>query len=97
MLALTDLAMYFDDRIFSAADLGRPKPAPDVYLHAAASFGCSPSSCLVIEDTEVGVSAAVAAGMRVYAYTGTMGGSRLLQAGAERVFDNMQQLPALMQ
>ena len=68
MLALTDLAMYFDDRIFSAADLGRPKPAPDVYLHAAASFGCSPSSCLVIEDAEVVVSASVAAGMRVYAY-----------------------------
>lgn len=97
MLALTDLAMYFDDRIFSAADLGQPKPAPDVYLHAAASFGYPPSSCLVIEDTEVGVRAAAAASMRVYAYTGTMDGSRLLKAGAERVFDNMQQLPALMQ
>lgn len=97
MLVLTDLVMYFNDRIFSAADLGQPKPAPDVYLHAAASFGCSPSACLVIEDTEVGVRSASAAGMRVYGYTGTMDGSRLLKAGAELVFDNMRQLTALMQ
>ncbi|MGY1487799.1 HAD family hydrolase [Methylobacillus pratensis] len=89
MLDITGLLPYFNDRIFSAADLGRPKPAPDVYLKAAESQGVKPSACLVIEDTDVGVAAAVAADMRVCAYTGTMAADRLLEAGAERTVDDM--------
>ncbi|ABE49811.1 HAD family hydrolase [Methylobacillus flagellatus] len=96
MLDITGLRPYFHDKIFSASDLGKPKPAPDVYLRAAESQGVKPSDCLVIEDTDVGVTAAVAAGMRVCAYTGTMEASRLLKAGAVQTVDNMLLLPDII-
>lgn len=96
MLEITGLSAYFDGQVFSAADMGKPKPAPDVYLQAAADMGHLPSACLVIEDTDVGVTAAVAAGMQVYAYTGTMSANRLLEAGAAQVFDSMHLLPEMM-
>jgi HAD superfamily hydrolase (TIGR01509 family) len=54
--------------IFSAADVGRPKPAPDIFLHAAMRMSTPASQCLVIEDSVTGVKAALAAGMRVIGY-----------------------------
>lgn len=51
----------------SSDDVPRPKPAPDIYLAAAAALGCSADDCLVFEDSEAGASAAVAAGMKVIA------------------------------
>jgi HAD superfamily hydrolase (TIGR01509 family) len=59
-----------DVRIFSATEVARSKPAPDVYLLAASSLGVSPSRCLVIEDSPTGVTAGHAAGMTVLAYAG---------------------------
>ncbi|MCB5184390.1 HAD family phosphatase [Methylobacillus gramineus] len=96
MLTLCDLIQYFDQRIFSAADLGKPKPAPDVYLYAAATMGFEPADCLVIEDTHIGVSAAVAAGITVIGYSGTMPAERLMNAGASQVISHMSEVSGLL-
>jgi len=54
--------------IFSAAEIGRPKPAPDIFLHAAMRMSTPASQCLVIEDSVTGVKAALAAGMKIIGY-----------------------------
>lgn len=68
-MAVTLKAAGFDQifagRIFSSVDVARPKPAPDLFLHAAKSCGVPPENCLVIEDSPTGVAAARAANMRV--------------------------------
>jgi HAD superfamily hydrolase (TIGR01509 family) len=53
------------DAVVSAEDVERPKPAPDVYLAAAAAVGAAPEECVALEDSETGVAAAKAAGMTV--------------------------------
>jgi HAD superfamily hydrolase (TIGR01509 family) len=69
-LSLTGLRDLFGpDALFSAHSVARGKPAPDLFLHAAATMGFSPEQCVVVEDTMIGVQAALAAGMRVIAYT----------------------------
>ncbi len=68
-LGLTGLRDLFGpDALFSSHSVGRGKPAPDLFLHAAASMGSEPEQCVVVEDTMIGVEAARAAGMRVIAY-----------------------------
>ncbi len=67
-LALTGLAPYFGDRIFSAYTVGSWKPDPGLFLHAAARMGFTPAQCVVVEDSAVGLAAAAAAGMRVLHY-----------------------------
>lgn len=91
----------FDGHIHSGHEIGNPKPAPDVYLAAAAGFGVSPQQCIAIDDSVTGVRSAVAAGIRVIGFTGVAhdrkgAGARLLAAGAERIFDDMQQLAELL-
>lgn len=100
-LALTGLLPFFAPNLFSAREVARGKPAPDLFLHAAASMRTPPSACTVIEDAEAGILAARAAGMRVFGFAG--GGhagpgyaEMLTKAGAERVFRDMQQLPGLL-
>ncbi len=67
-LRTAGLLHHFDEgRIFSAYEVGAWKPAPDLFLHAAHSMQLSPSECVVVEDSEPGVAAALAAGMRVLA------------------------------
>ncbi|AKC86444.1 HAD family hydrolase [Pseudoxanthomonas suwonensis] len=61
-LAAAGLLRYFD-AVCTSSDVARPKPAPDVYLLAAATLGVAPSLCLVLEDSPTGVRAALAAGM----------------------------------
>ena len=92
------LLPHFDGRIFTSADVARPKPAPDLFLHAAASMKTTPSDCAVIEDTPTGVKAGHAAGMRVFGYIGnsTSDAAALEAAGACRVFNDMRELPALL-
>ncbi len=63
-LSLTRLAPFFGDRIFSAYEVGVWKPAPDLFLHAARELGLAPEDCLVVEDSQPGLQAARAAGMR---------------------------------
>lgn len=70
-LALVGLNHHFDDsRIFTASRVARGKPAPDLFLLAAAEMGFEPARCLVIEDTETGIRAARAAGMTVWRFVG---------------------------
>jgi HAD superfamily hydrolase (TIGR01509 family) len=96
-LELTGLAGYFGDRIFSASDVVHGKPAPDLFLHAAAALGADPVRCAVVEDSVYGVEAALAAGMRAFAYAGGVTpAARLARPGAV-VFDDMHELPRLLQ
>ena len=86
------------DRLFSAKQVARPKPAPDLFLHAARVMGHPPGACAVIEDTPTGVKAAVAAGMRVFGYVGAphTDPDALAAAGAE-TFHHMRALPSLLE
>ena len=95
-LGQTGLWPRFAGRIFSVVDVPRAKPHPDVYLHAAATMGAAPARCAVIEDTPVGVTAAVAAGMTVFGYARLTPGARLAAAGAHRLFSDMRRLPELL-
>jgi len=99
-LAVTGLDHFFEGRIFTAAMVERAKPAPDLFLLAAARMGVSPARTLVIEDSINGVLAAKAAGMSVWGFTG---GSHyagrdmtpaLMAAGANRVFGSMTEFAA---
>jgi HAD superfamily hydrolase (TIGR01509 family) len=99
-LAVTGLASFFGDRIFTAAMVRHAKPAPDLFLLAAASMGVAPKKALVIEDRVNGVLAGTAAGMAVWGFTG---GSHyagrdmtaaLKAAGADRIFRSMAEFDA---
>jgi len=88
----TGLWDYFDGRIYSADDVGRGKPWPDLFLHSAAQFDIAPEHCLVVEDSIAGVKAAVAAGMPVVGYSHNDNRARQLQAEGARVINDMQLL-----
>ncbi|WP_245357877.1 HAD-IA family hydrolase [Kribbella aluminosa] len=84
----------FEGRIFSAEDVAHGKPAPDLFLHAAATMEVKPADCLVIEDSPLGVAAAVAAGMTVFGYAGMTDPAKL--SDADKVFHNMAALTDLI-
>jgi HAD superfamily hydrolase (TIGR01509 family) len=93
MLGRVGLLDFFRGRIFSGHEVPRSKPAPDVYLAAAAHLQADPAACLVIEDTPTGITAGVAAGATVWAYCPPGASSEgLLQAGAVQVFGTMDAL-----
>jgi len=92
-LGKTDLYDYFDGNIFSTSEVERGKPHPDIYLHAAQTMGVDDvEKCLVIEDSPIGVTGAVAAGMKVFGYAELMPENKLKKAGAHRVFNRMDDL-----
>jgi HAD superfamily hydrolase (TIGR01509 family) len=93
-LGQTGLLERFRGRIFSATEVEHGKPAPDLFLYAAARMGWEPADCAVVEDSPAGVEAALAAGMTVFGYAGTTPAERLVGA---RVFTDMAELPRLLQ
>ncbi|QYC43408.1 6-phosphogluconate phosphatase [Nonomuraea coxensis DSM 45129] len=96
-LELTGLAERFTGRVFSAEDVPQGKPAPDLFLHAAATLGADPERCVVVEDSPFGVMAAVSAGMRCLAYAGGLTpATRLTGAGATRLFHDPAGIPELL-
>jgi HAD superfamily hydrolase (TIGR01509 family) len=100
---LTCAGLYdlLSPHIFSATQVGRGKPAPDLFLFAAEQMKADPGRCVVIEDSVPGVVGARAAGMSVLGFFGgshcTPGHAELLRAaGAAVTFDDMRQLPVLV-
>ena len=81
--------------MFSGQDLGCPKPAPDLHLHAAKAVGVAPADCVVVEDSALGARAARAAGMRCYGYAAS-GAHPALEAEGAILFASMADLPALL-
>lgn len=96
-LGLTGLYKRFEGRIFSATDVGRGKPAPDLFLLAADRMGAAPPECVVVEDSAKGVAAARAAGMNVLAYAGGVTPVERLVGPGTQVFDHMRDLPDLLE
>ncbi len=94
-LGLTGLLERFDGRLFSVTEVARGKPHPDVFLYAAERMGASPARTAVVEDTQIGVQAGVAAGMTVFGYAGLSDPEKLSDAGAI-VFNSMKLLPELL-
>lgn len=98
-LGRTGLLPRFEGRIFSATDPGveRGKPFPDLFLHAAARLGMPAERCAVVEDSEPGTRAAVAAGMRALSYAGSpIARPDALTAAGGTLFTRMAALPALL-
>ena len=91
----TGLAPLFGDNLFSAHQVARGKPFPDLFLFAAREMGFEPNNCVVIEDSPYGASAARAAGMTVFGYTGSGFAEKLADEGAH-IFDSMEELPQLL-
>lgn len=95
-LGTTGLMPFFEGRVFSAVDVPRGKPAPDVFLLAAERMGVAPARSVVIEDSVNGVLAGCAAGMTVFGFAGLTRPERLRAAGAVRTFTQMRELPSLL-
>lgn len=80
------LMARFRGHLYSGQTLGRPKPAPDLYLHAARQLGATPDTSVVIEDSPTGARAARAAGIRCLGYAAHTPAERLVAEGAETFF-----------
>lgn len=96
-LGQTGLLPLFEHAMFSSTMVGRGKPFPDLFLHAAKTMGFAPADCIVIEDSVAGTQAGIAAGMRVYSYHGDPYSDRdgLADAGGV-LFDDMRALAGLV-
>jgi HAD superfamily hydrolase (TIGR01509 family) len=96
-LECTGLLRFFDPYLFSAADVPRGKPAPDLFLYVAAKMRVAPADCIVVEDSPAGIAAAHAAGMIPIGFiggshTGPTLGANLTSAGARAVIADMRAL-----
>ena len=96
-LESTGILRFFEPYLFSASDVPRGKPAPDLFLHVAAKMRVNPAECIVVEDSAAGVSAAHAAGMVPIGFIGGNHtnpslGTHLLSAGARAVIADMRAL-----
>jgi HAD superfamily hydrolase (TIGR01509 family) len=94
-LARLELAGLFDSRVFSFEDVARAKPAPDIYLAAAAACGAAPGDCVVVEDSLLGARAGIAAGCRVLGFARDTDPQVLAAVGAVP-FADMAELPGLL-
>jgi HAD superfamily hydrolase (TIGR01509 family) len=100
-LGTTGLIDRFAPHLFSALQVERGKPAPDLFLFAASQMNTPPARCAVVEDSVPGVIGASAAGMTVIGFTGGShcrpgDADRLRDAGAVIVIDDMRALPDLI-
>lgn len=93
VLRIEELRRFFTV-VSSVQDVGKNKPAPDVFLHAAKGMGVAPEKCCVIEDSSAGVEGALAAGMQVIAITNSLPADRLKQATT--IVSNYRQIRELL-
>jgi HAD superfamily hydrolase (TIGR01509 family) len=97
-LEAAGLMPWTKGKIFTAEEVAHPKPAPDLFLHAAKCMGFAAADCAVIEDTPTGVRAAVAAGIAVFGYAGAPhADADALRAAGATTFTAMRDLPALLE
>ena len=101
-LEVTGLKGLFGDNVFSADQVEHSKPAPDLYLFAARALGAIPANCIVIEDSTLGIQAAVSAGMKTIGFAGASHATvelaqRLRMAGAGVVVAAMSDLPGAIE
>jgi HAD superfamily hydrolase (TIGR01509 family) len=101
-LEVTGLSLLFGSNIFSATQVTRGKPAPDLYLFAATRMAVAPKDCVVIEDSALGVTAGRLAGMKVIGFTGgahlmSDAARDLASAGAYAIVSSMAELPAIVE
>lgn len=94
-LTVTGLIDAFQDRMFSCYEIQRWKPNPDIFLHAAKNMGYKPNECAVIEDSAVGVQAALAGGFDVFMYCKN-GHSHQIGAQEVVIFEDMSELGTLL-
>ena len=94
-LKVAKLTEHFGTAIFSGMEVPHPKPAPDVYLAAARAFQTPPERCVVIEDSILGVTAGVRAGMTVYGHA-TFNSAEALRAAGAIPFANMLELKMML-
>ncbi len=92
-LQVSGLAPYFGDSIFSSYEVGSWKPEPGLFQYAASAMGFMPSQCVVVEDSDAGIKAAEAAGMKAFKYVPN---GKTASCHGEVLFDNMSQLPQLL-
>jgi HAD superfamily hydrolase (TIGR01509 family) len=94
-LQVSGLAPHFGDSIFSSYEVGSWKPEPGLFQYAANAMGFMPSQCVVVEDSEVGIEAAAAAGMKAFQYVRN-GETSSCQAGHSVPFNDMSKLPQIL-
>jgi HAD superfamily hydrolase (TIGR01509 family) len=87
--------LFGADAVFSAHSVGRGKPAPDLFMHAASTMGAEPGECVVVEDTMIGVRAALAAEMRVIAYVADGDAGEFRAAGVQ-IARSLGEVPGLL-
>ena len=93
-LTVSGLAPFFGHNLFSSYQINSWKPEPDIFLHAAFNMGFLPQQCVVIEDSEVGIIAAKAAGMAAFYYSPAAPTMKF--EGNVTQFDDMTMLPRLL-
>ena len=101
VLGQHNIYQLFDPHLFSARDVERPKPYPDLHLHAAQKMGVAPELCIVVEDSVTGILAAKAAGMVAIGFIAAkhasiIGSNILYEAGADRVVHTSKELQNLL-
>ncbi len=95
-LGKTGLLERFEGKRFSAFDVGKPKPAPDLFLYAARALGFDPARTIVVEDSPLGVQGACAAGMTVIGYAEIVSAERLRAAGASVTIEELAEVAAVL-
>jgi len=100
-LEVLDMASLFQGRVFSASNVARGKPHPDIFLYAAEQLGISPADCIVIEESIGGITAARAAGATAIGLTAASHiqpghDARLREAGADHVATSFAELDRII-
>ncbi len=100
-LDVLDMTAMFEGRVFSASNVARGKPHPDIFLHAAEQLGVAPRECVVIEDSVGGITAARAAGCTSIGFTAAGHvqpghDARLRDAGADYVVASFAELDRII-
>lgn len=93
-LQVSGLDVYFTGCIFSSYEVGSWKPEPGLFRFAARSMGFQPGQCAVVEDSEAGIDAAIAAGMAAFQFMAD--DTSAYRKENTRVFSDMRQLPPLL-